>query len=100
MSKEGVMTSPNEPTGYRPLTAFEVVGIMVALAGAFGAQLVLTKSMYLFRRNFWIDELYTHAIVADPDLSHSLRVVASGLESNPPGYHLLLRAYTRLIGNG
>jgi hypothetical protein len=72
--------------------------VTAALAVLIGLQLLLTDSLYLFRRDFWADELHTAAIVADPDLVHSMRSLASCVDGSPPTLHLSLRAFTRLVG--
>lgn len=77
----------------------ELLIIFFALIILVVNQLIIARSFHLFRRRFWLDEIVTHALVSDPDLVHSLRAIAGGLDTNPPVYHLILRAVRFLIGN-
>lgn len=52
----------------------------------------------LFSRNFWLDELYTHTLVADPSFAHALGALAAGVETHPPAYYVLLRTFTGVAG--
>jgi hypothetical protein len=63
-------------------------------------QLAFARPFYLFRRAFRHDELVTYTLVSDRDIAHSLRAIAGGLDTNPPVYHLILRASRSLIGSG
>jgi hypothetical protein len=63
------------------------------------SQLAIARSFYLFRRAFWLDELVTYTLVSDRDIAHSLRAIAGGLDTNPPAYHLILRALRSLNGD-
>jgi hypothetical protein len=72
--------------------------LVTALLGAvLAAQLTFSRTLSLLRRRFWLDEIVTEKLVSDPDLAHSLRAIANGLDTNPPAYHLLLRAFRRLV---
>ena len=59
------------------------------------AQLVLSNSLSLFGRQFWLDEIATQFVVYDPSLGHALDAVKGGVDTNPPTLHLLLRALTQ-----
>jgi hypothetical protein len=61
-------------------------------------QLLLADAFFLFQRNFWLDEIYTYILAGDPDVVHSLRALAGGVETHPPTYYLLLRAFAVLGG--
>jgi hypothetical protein len=64
-----------------------------------GLELGVSDSFWLFERHFWLDEIYTHTLVADPSLGHAVRALAGGVETHPPGYYLALRLYTWLVGS-
>jgi hypothetical protein len=59
---------------------------------------VWLDAVYLINRHFWLDELFTFRIVADPDLMHSLRAVQSGTDANPPVLLFLLRTLSYFTG--
>src|SRR5204862_262077 len=44
---------------------FEIGLVAAGLAALIALQLVLTNSLYLFHAHFWLDELFTFAIVSD-----------------------------------
>jgi hypothetical protein len=73
-------------------------GALILLAGIILAQLLLSRSGYLFGRIFWFDEQVTLRLVCDPSLRNSLRAIVAGLDTNPPGYHLLLRLVYQCVG--
>jgi len=74
-----------------------LIGFGVALA-VFGVAMVyLTDSTIMFTRRFWLDEYLTSLIVRDPSISHSIAAVKSGVDTNPPTYHLLLRAFYAVV---
>ncbi|MDA1053219.1 MAG: glycosyltransferase family 39 protein [Planctomycetota bacterium] len=61
-------------------------------------QFRVTGAGNLFSRWFWHDEIVTYQLVVDPNLAHSLRAIAAGADGAPPGYHLLLRAWSAVAG--
>jgi uncharacterized membrane protein len=69
---------------------------MIALIGA---QLIVSGSLSLLVRRFWQDELYTYTLVTDPDLGHSMRALAGGVETHPPTFYLVLRLFTSVFGD-
>jgi hypothetical protein len=58
----------------------------------------LSGSFPLFTRGLWYDEGVTQTIVADPDLLHSMRALAGGVDMHPPAYYLALRAFAAVLG--
>ncbi|MBL8793952.1 MAG: glycosyltransferase family 39 protein [Planctomycetia bacterium] len=70
----------------------------LALLGLVALQLALGDSWYLFHRQFWVDEIYTDTIVADPSFRHSMQALAGGVDVHPPAPYLVLRGFTRLLG--
>jgi hypothetical protein len=81
-----------------PVTLAEVAGALCGLVALIGAQLIVSDSLYLFHRHFWLDEIYTYTLVTDPDLGHSVRALAGGVETHPPTSYLLMRAFTFVAG--
>lgn len=75
----------------------ELGAVALGLAAALGLMLSITGSWWLFTRFFWLDEIYTHTLVADPSPGHALAALAGGVETHPPALYLLLRPYTRLV---
>lgn len=92
----GADAAPASMSGAAPL---ELGGVALVLVLVIAAQLSRTESWWLFERYFWLDEIYTHTLVADPSLSHALHALAGGVETHPPALYLLLRGYTRLVGS-
>jgi len=78
----------------------ETALVMLVIGSAVVAQLALSDAFYLFHRNFWLDEILMDTLVSDRDLGHALRAVRGGLDTNPPTYCLLLRAFRVLAGCG
>jgi hypothetical protein len=74
--------------------------VAVLLAVILAAQLALSGSFYLLSRNLWLDEIVTNVLVSDENVLHSLGAIASGLDTNPPVYHLLLRVFRMLVRHG
>jgi hypothetical protein len=72
--------------------------LALGLAVLAAAQLQIAGAFSLFGRHFWLDEIFTHTLVADADCGHALRALAGGVETHPPAYYLLLRAYGLVAG--
>lgn len=89
--------SPPERRGTGRLS--EAVVFVGALGAIVASQLWLADGGLLFSRRFWLDEIYTHTLVADPDPVHALRALAGGVETHPPASYLLLRGVTALSGS-
>lgn len=73
--------------------AIAVLGVLV------GIQVAASGGLFLFHRHFWSDEILTLTIVSDPDFVHSMRALAGGVETHPPTYYWLVRAFTFLVGS-
>jgi hypothetical protein len=71
---------------------------LAAFAAVVAGQLLVLPVATLFSRDFWLDEIYTHTLVADPDMAHAGRALAAGVETHPPALYLLLRAFTFVAG--
>jgi hypothetical protein len=76
----------------------EVVGMMAAVGSIIAVQLWVTGTWSLLSRPFWLDEIYTYTLVADPDPGHAMRALAGGVETHPPTFYLLLRGFSALTG--
>ena len=61
-------------------------------------QLAAIDGFYLLSKYFWIDELYTYAVVADPSLAHALRAIEDGID-NMPVNALLMRVVGAFVTN-
>jgi hypothetical protein len=68
------------------------------LALLFAAMIACAHAEYLFARHFWIDEIFTFTLVADPDPVHALDALAGGVDMNAPMLYVLLRGFTLLTG--
>jgi len=53
----------------------------------------------LLGRTFTLDESLTHQIVSDPSVSHMFKAVAAGVDTNPPGLHVLARLFCAALGD-
>ena len=80
------------------LSTWEMLAVALLLALAVGGQVLAAGAGYLFQRNLWLDEIYTHTLVSDPDWGHALEALAGGVETHPPTLYALLRLYTALWG--
>src|SRR5262249_14970322 len=63
----------NAPAQSTPPGWKEIAVVAAGLAALVAVQLVLANALSLFHAHFWLDELFTYAIVADPDVPHSLQ---------------------------
>src|SRR5262245_16592138 len=63
----------NTNRGRTPGKMVEYLIVLACFAGMIAGQLWSSNSFSLFTRYFWLDEFYTHALVTDPDLGHSMR---------------------------
>src|SRR5437660_1448740 len=86
------------PSRSVPLSAQEVLAVLVLMPCLCLGQVALAGALSLFSRHFWSDELYTVTLVGDPDFGHSLQALAGGVETHPPTYYLFLRSFTWLNG--
>lgn len=50
------------------------------------------------KRPFWLDEILTVRLVSDPSFAHMLHAVADQIETVPPLFHVLTRAWARAAG--
>jgi hypothetical protein len=93
-----IQTGPEQesrpPSNEHRRTPLEGVAVVLGIIVLIATQLVLTDSLYLFRRFFWLDEIYTRTITADPDWLHSMRALAGGVETHPPTFYWLVRLFT------
>ena len=78
--------------------AVEYIIVAVLMAVIILVQFALAKAYCLFKRHLWIDEIVTHTLVNDPSGNHALRALIRGLDTNPPSFHLGLRAIRWFIG--
>jgi hypothetical protein len=76
----------------------EGLAFATALTALFAVQIRQAFAASLFHRHLWLDEIYTCTLVNDPSLSHSMRALARGVETHPPGLYLLLRPLAWLEG--
>lgn len=103
----GMDAMPQAPTTATPpregrvegASGFELAAVAFGLVAIVALQLWATGSWSLLTRPFWLDEMYTHALVADPSARHALAALADGVETHPPALYVLQRAYTRLVGS-
>ena len=82
----------------RSATARELAAVLLLLVAVGSIQLALGGAFSLFGRHFWLDELYTQRLVADPQTAHMLRALRGGVETHPPTFYLLVRAFTQPTG--
>jgi hypothetical protein len=63
----------------------------LGLTALFALQVWKAGPTSLFDGHLWLDEIYTCALVNDASLAHSMRALAAGVETHPPGLYILLR---------
>jgi hypothetical protein len=73
-----------------------VAGALITI-GVLG-QLWLADGSNLLSRHLWHDEILTEALATDSDLGRSMQALAAGVETHPPTYYLLLRAWMLVMG--
>jgi hypothetical protein len=61
-------------------------------------QIWLANASDLLSRHLWHDEILSETLATDPDLGRSMQALAAGVETHPPTYYLLLRAWTLVMG--
>jgi len=83
---------------HQPPSWREIGLVALGLAMLAAAQITLADAAYLFHAHFWLDELFTFAIVSEPNLGHALEGLTNAVDTNPPTLHLLLRSWTGLWG--
>jgi hypothetical protein len=77
----------------------ELAGVALFFVALVGAQFAVTGAFSLFTRHFWLDEMYSQRLAADPDVAHLLAALRGGAETHPPTYYVLARGFTRLAGD-
>jgi hypothetical protein len=87
-----------KPFAWSKLGLPEAVVVGLLLLAGIALQVGLSGSTYLLQRHFWLDEIYTHTLVSDPDLGHALKALSGGVETHPPTLYALLRVFTTLSG--
>jgi hypothetical protein len=78
--------------------ALEFVLFAIGFLAFFSLLVTCANAQILFTRRFWLDEYLTCLIVTDPSITHALAAVKDGVDTNPPVYHMLLRAFWKIIG--
>ena len=84
----------------RNVTVRETLTVVLGLVALAAVQLCLTASFSLFDRYLWLDEIHTHLLVTDPELTHAAAALAGGADFNPPGLYLMLRGLDVFTGGG
>lgn len=77
----------------------ELSVVFAALVAIVLLEIAWTDAWNLFCRHLWLDEIHTRLLVTDPDLAHMLKALAHGVDYNPPGLYLLLRAFRLPFGD-
>lgn len=85
-------------TAVCPITRREGAVLLIGLPLTAVLLITFAGAASLFTRHLWLDEVYTHALVADPELGHMMQALADGVETHPPTFYFLLRAFTGLAG--
>jgi hypothetical protein len=80
-----------------PARRWEVPAFAAFLALVMALQIAISSPAILFQRYLWQDEQFTHFVVSDPSIAHSIWAVKGGADSNPPTFHLLLRAFRAVV---
>jgi hypothetical protein len=56
----------------------EAIAVTILLALVISVQLLGTSSLSLFRRQFWLEEIFPKPMVSDPVFAHSINALAGG----------------------
>ena len=84
--------------GILPVSRREILLVLAGWLLLVAVELTVANGWSLFQRLFWLDEIYTHTIVADEDFGHSMRALQEGAETNSPLLHVLLRCWSMFTG--
>jgi hypothetical protein len=84
---------------HEKVSFLEILTVAIGLTLCVILQLALCNAFSLFSRYFWVDELFTYRLVSDPDFLRAMRGIQAGVDLTVPGLHLLLRAFTALVGS-
>ena len=72
------------------------LGFAIVLAAFY-----LATSIYIAsRRPFWFDEVFVFRIAHVPSIAMMWTALGHAADTMPPGYHLIMRLWTRLFGYG
>jgi hypothetical protein len=72
----------------------------IAFVVALGGSIIVT--VYIASRRLYLgfDDLVTATLVSDPSLSHMIRAIANGVETNPPLFFILEWLVAHVTGHG
>ena len=83
---------------HRPIGANEFLVAAGALVAGLLLHFWIAGAFALFPRHLWLDEVLTFMLVSDPDWRHAGQALAGAVDTNPPGFHLILRAFCAVSG--
>ena len=77
----------------RPLRIGEFLLLAIGLALIMAAEIAASKPRLIYDGPFMLDERLTDLIARDPSIAHSISAVKHGVDTNPPVFHLIDRAF-------
>ena len=85
-----------DPDSLLNLTDWVIVPVLLVLGLA--GQTALTGGRAILYSPLWMDEIIPEVLATDPSLGHMAGALRAGFDTNPSGFHLLLRVVTALAG--
>lgn len=70
----------------------------IAIATVIGIELWISQAWRLIGHHLWLDEVLTWMLARDPSWSHWLAALRGGVDTNPPGLYLQVKAAGVLAG--
>jgi hypothetical protein len=78
------------------LTDWAMVPVLLAVGLA--GQIALTGGRAILYSPLWMDDIIAEVLATDPSLGHMAGALKAGFDTNPPGFHLLLRIVMAAAG--
>lgn len=97
MTIPGTAPEPGHDADRPSVGIWEVLLLALGLAVLMAAETAVNKPKIIYAGPFGLDECVTDSIVRDPSIVHSIQAVRHGVDTNPPTYHLIARAFWMLF---
>jgi hypothetical protein len=77
----------------------EAAAALLGLTLLAAAQLIAARCTDLLSHPLWLDEVITARLVNDPSFTHMFKALASGVDTQPPVFYLLVWPIARVAGS-
>lgn len=92
------MNDPSTAVQHREAGVIELAISALAVAAIIGVELWISQAWRLIGHYLWLDEVLTWLLAGDPSWSHWLSALRGGVDTNPPGLYLQVKAAGVLAG--